>query len=78
MSLCQLRIDSTEIVLPLLMLKLSHCGPKINIGKEIAIIWGEKLTTNTPETNDFSLSKELVGCPSFSERQKRQVISQKE
>jgi hypothetical protein len=39
-------IDPAEIVVPFTNDKIASYGQKINIGKELAVIFWEKLTTN--------------------------------
>ena len=37
------------------MMKLTHCGQKMNTGKELTEFWGERLTLNIPKAREFKL-----------------------
>lgn len=49
----------------LLVLKLPHYGQKRNTGKELAVIFWARLTTNIPKASSFHLKKELIGFSNF-------------
>lgn len=62
LRLCQLTgIDPSEIVVLLLMLKLSLCGHKMSIGEVLAVMFWERLATNITRSKRFQIVKELTG-----------------
>ena len=56
LRLCQLAgIDPAEIAVPSIMVKLTNYGQKVNPGKELVVIFWERLTTTIPKAREFNL-----------------------